>query len=126
MRNKLTQKNKTAGKLASIFSGGALAAGLAFGAAALLPMAGPASALPKSCVIRTYYKAADLAEEVGMRSSCPGVKSRGKTSKFVEVETVDLQPEGPGGAGGPGGLPCEFAAGEAAGLECNNLPRPRN
>jgi hypothetical protein len=121
MRSKLTQHNRIAGKLASIFSGSALAASLAFGAASLLPMAGPAEALPKSCIIRTFYKAADLAEEVGMRTNCPGAKGRGKTSKFVEVETIDLVLEGPDGGGGPGGLPCEFLL-----KGCSSLPEPRH
>jgi hypothetical protein len=97
----------------------------AFAAIALAPVSlpQPAGALPKTCVIRTYYSTAELETEVGMRSSCPGVKRRGRTTQFVEVETIDLVPEGPGGAGGGGGLPCEFLHGQD--IECNNLPIAR-
>jgi hypothetical protein len=83
----------------------------------------PASALPKSCVIRNYYNNAELESQVGMRSSCPGASKWGKVTRFVEVETVDLVPEGPSGPGGGGGLPCEFLDGQD--LECRNLPIPR-
>ena len=94
----------------------------AFAAMTLAPLSfpQPAGALPKTCVIRTYYSTAQMETEVGMRSTCPGAKRRGKTSKFVEVETIDLVPEGPGGPGGGGGLPCEFQNGQD--IECNNLP----
>lgn len=108
--------------LTSVFSGVAIAVNLALASAALLPLAGPAQALPNSCVIRTYYKTAELDTAVGMRSSCPGARKWGKTSKFVEVETVDLVPDGPGGGGGgPGSLPCEFLA-----SGCSNLPELRH
>jgi hypothetical protein len=57
-----------------------------------------------------------------MRSSCPGASKWGKVTKFVEVETVDLVPEGPSGPGGGGGkLPCEFLA-----SGCSNLPELRH
>lgn len=81
-----------------------------------------AAALPKSCIIRSYYNNAELDTQVGMRSSCPGARKWGKVTRFVEVERVDLVPEGPGGGTG-GGLPCEFQQGQTE--ECNNLPRPR-
>lgn len=86
-------------------------------------LSGAAQALPRSCVIRTYYNNASLQTEVGLRSTCPGVDRWGRTSQFVEVERVSLVPEGPRGPGGPGGLPCEFQSGSQA--ECNNLPGPR-
>jgi hypothetical protein len=85
---------------------------------------GAAQALPRTCVIRTYYNNATLQTEVGLRSTCPGVRRWGRTSQFVEVERVSLVPEGPGGPGSPGGIPCEFQSGSQA--ECNNLPTPRN
>jgi hypothetical protein len=81
-----------------------------------------ASALPRSCVIRTYYQTAQMQAEVGLRSSCPGVRRWGRTSRHVEVETVQLTPDGPGDGGGPGGLPCEFQTDDG---QCNNLPKPR-
>jgi hypothetical protein len=85
----------------------------------MLPQA--AMALPKSCVIRNYYNNAELDNQVGMRSSCPGAQKWGKVTKFVEVETVDLVPDGPSGPGGGGGkLPCEFLA-----SGCSNLPEAR-
>jgi hypothetical protein len=84
-------------------------------ATVLLPQ--PVSALPKSCVIRNYYNNAALDTQVGMRSSCPGTQKWGKITKFVELETVDLVPDGPTGPGGGGGLPCEFLA-----SGCPNLP----
>jgi hypothetical protein len=76
-----------------------------------------ASALPKSCVIRNYFQTAEMNNQVGMRSSCPGAQKWGKITKFVEVETVDLVPDGQSGPGGGGGLPCEFLA-----SGCPNLP----
>jgi hypothetical protein len=121
MRSLLSRSHNRIKTLASIFSGAALAVNLALATAALLPMAGPAEALPNSCVIRNYYQTAEMDNQVGMRSSCPGARKWGKTSKFVEVETVDLNPSGPGGpGGGPGGLPCEFLA-----SGCSNLPQLR-
>jgi hypothetical protein len=106
-------------KFAAFLSSGALAAQLALASAALLPMTGASFALPKSCVIRSYYNNAELDSQVGMRSSCPGAKKWGKVTKFVEVETVDLIHEGPSGPGG-GGLPCEFLQ-----SGCSNLPELR-
>jgi hypothetical protein len=79
-----------------------------------------ATALPKSCIIRSYFQTAEMEKQVGMRSSCPGATKWGKVTKFVEVETVDLVPDGPSGPGGPGGLPCEFLV-----TGCPNLPVPR-
>ncbi len=99
-----------------------LAASLAAISSAPVMLPQTAAALPKSCIIRSYYNNAELDTQVGMRSSCPGAQKWGKVTKFVEVETVDLVPEGPGGpGGGPGDLPCEF-------LEkgCPNLPVKRH
>jgi hypothetical protein len=108
-------------KLVALFSGGALAAQLALASAALLPMTGASLALPKSCVIRSYYNNAELDNQVGMRSSCPGAKKWGKITQYVEVETVDLVSDGPSGpGGGPGKFPCEFLA-----SGCSNLPESR-
>ena len=88
----------------------------------LLPMTGISLALPKSCVIRNYFQTAEMDNQVGMRSSCPGANKWGKITKFVEVETVDLVPDGPSGpGGGPGKLPCEFLA-----SGCSNLPELRH
>jgi hypothetical protein len=101
---------------------GALVAHLLLGGAAMLPMTGASEALPRTCVIRSYYNNAELDTQVGMRSSCPGARKWGKTSRFVEVETVDLVPDGPSGpGGGPGSLPCEFLA-----SGCSNLPELRH
>lgn len=107
-------------RLASLFTCGALAANFALGTAAMLPMTGPSLALPKTCIIRNYYDNAELDTQVGMRSGCPGHAKWGKTSKFVEVETVDLVPEGPSGPGGGGKFPCEFLA-----SGCSHLPEQR-
>jgi hypothetical protein len=72
--------------------------------------------------VRNYYNNAELDTQVGMRSSCPGAQKWGKTTKFVEVETVDLVPDGPSGpGGGPGKFPCEFLA-----SGCSNLPEIRH
>ncbi len=120
MRNFQTQHRSCT--LASLFSGAALAANLALATAALVPMTGPSFALPKSCIIRSYFPTAEMDNQVGMRSSCPGANKWGKVTKFVEVETVDLVPDGPSGpGGGPGRLPCEFLA-----SGCSNLPELRH
>jgi hypothetical protein len=101
---------------------GTFAAQILLAGAAMLPMTGASEALPRTCVIRSYYSNAELETQVGMRSSCPGAQKWGKTSKFVEVETVDLVPDGPGGGGsGPGRLPCEFLV-----SGCSNLPELRH
>ena len=86
-------------------------------------LSGAAQALPRTCVIRTYFNNASHQTEVGLRSTCPGTQRWGRTSQFVEVERISLVPEGPSGPGGPGGLPCEFQSGNQA--ECNNIPTPR-
>ena len=92
---------------------------------AILSLPEPALALPSggiTCRITTYYKTEALAAEVGLRSTCPGVKRWGKTSKFFEVEVINTGNEGPGGGGsGPGNLPCEFLA-----SGCSNLPELRH
>ncbi len=120
MRN--TQTYLAGKRLQAAFARSAIAASLVLATAAIFPMTQSASALPNSCVIRTYFKTAELTAEVGMRSSCPGARKWGKTSRFVEVETVDLVPDGPSGpGGGPGGLPCEFLA-----SGCSNLPELRH
>jgi hypothetical protein len=121
MRNIHNHHQSNGRKLAVIFSGGAMSVQLALAAFALLPMTGASQALPKSCVIRSYYQTAELDAQVGMRSSCPGAHRWGKVTKFVEVETVDLSPEGPGGPGGGGQLPCEFLV-----SGCSNLPELRH
>lgn len=98
---------------------------IAAGALLALPLfAAAAEALPNSltCRITTYYRTADLSDVVGVRTTCPGGSSWGRTTRFKEVEAVEFDsPEGPGGTGGgPGGLPCEFLA-----AGCSNLPEPR-
>jgi hypothetical protein len=99
-----------------------LAASLAAISSAPVLIPQSAAALPKSCIIRNYFQSAELDNQVGMRSSCPGAQKWGKVTKFVEVETVDLVPDGPSGpGGGPGKLPCEFLA-----SGCSNLPEIRH
>jgi hypothetical protein len=92
---------------------------------AILSLPEPAHALPSggiTCRITTYYKTEALADEIGLRSTCPGVKKWGRTSKYFEVELIDNRNEGPGGGGpGPGNLPCEFLA-----SGCSNLPELRH
>jgi hypothetical protein len=111
-------RNLTVTTHLSVLRRAALAIALAAVSSAPVLMPQSASALPKSCVIRNYYNNAELESQVGMRSSCPGANKWGKVTKFVEVETVDLVPDGPSGPGGGGGkLPCEFLA-----SGCSNLP----
>lgn len=99
---------------------GILSAAAAFSALAPLPaQAVPANGI--TCRITTYFKTVELEKEVGLRSTCPGVKKWGKTSKFFEVELIDTGHEGSGGHRGLGGLPCEFLA-----SGCSNLPELRH
>jgi hypothetical protein len=98
---------------------------LALAALAALPLLGAtAEALPNSltCRITTYYSTAGLSDAVGVRTTCPGGSSWGRTTRFKEVEVVTLDsPSGPNGpGGGSGGLPCEFLA-----AGCSNLPERR-
>lgn len=98
---------------------------IALSALAVLPLfAAAAEALPQSltCRITTYYSTAEMDDAVGVRTTCPGGSAWGRTTRFKEVEVVELDsPQGPGGTGGgPGGLPCEFLA-----AGCSNLPQPR-
>lgn len=115
-------RNSSVTKTFSALRNGVLAASLAMISSTPVMLPQTANALPKSCFIRSYYKTAEMNEAVGMRSSCPGARRWGKTSRFVEVEWVDLVPEGPGTPGGGGGLPCEFKPDDG---QCNNLPIPR-
>jgi hypothetical protein len=88
-----------------------LLVGLAALAGAAVSLANVAQAYPTSCVIRTYYRTAEMVDVVGVRTKCPGGRSWGRTTRFVEAERVDLTPPGPGGtSGSPGKLPCEFLA----------------
>jgi hypothetical protein len=125
MRNQLSRHKYLDSKFTMALSRSAVAAALIAATAAfsaLSPL--PANALPANgitCRITTYYKTVALATEVGLRSTCPGVKKWGKTSKFFEVELIDTSNDGPGGHDGPGGLPCEFLA-----SGCSNLPEIRN
>lgn len=91
----------------------------------------PSLALPNQrvCKITTYYREADLINVVGVRTNCPGAQSSGRTSRYSEVEIIELEsPRGPGG-GGAGGLPCEFFADGTGKWDpqntCQNLPLPR-
>ncbi|MER8548782.1 MULTISPECIES: hypothetical protein [unclassified Mesorhizobium] len=88
----------------------------------LPPVTSPANALPvsQSCRITTYYKTAAKATEVGVRSTCQGVKKWGVTSKYYEVEKIEAATP-PHTSGGGGSLPCEFLA-----AGCSNLPEKRN
>ncbi|MER9055033.1 hypothetical protein [Mesorhizobium sp. M0213] len=88
----------------------------------LPPVTIPANALPvsQSCRITTYYKTAAKATEVGVRSTCQGVKKWGVTSKYYEVEKIEAATP-PHTSDGGGSLPCEFLA-----AGCFNLPVKRN
>jgi hypothetical protein len=121
MRNTITVNQTKRGFLGAGLAVGAFTAQLLLAGAAILPMTGTSEALPRTCIIRSYYNNAELDTQVGMRSSCPGARKWGKVTKFVEVETVDLVPDGPSGPGGPGKLPCEFLA-----SGCSNLPELRH
>lgn len=75
------------------------------------------SAQAASCRIITYYKEAALENVVGVWSNCPGQKGlQGKTSRFKEVEVVELKSPRPG----PGSLPCEFLV-----RGCSPVPKQR-
>lgn len=89
-------------------------------AAAVALAASPAEALPTQCRIFTYYTDVTMTEMVGVRTTCPGGGGWGRTSRFREVETINLN-ENSGPSTGPGGLPCEFLA-----AGCSNLPRGRH
>ncbi len=76
----------------------------------------------RTCRITTYYKTAEMTDVAGVRSTCPGAQSSGRTTRFFEVEEIQLgTPTTGGGGGDPGGLPCEFLA-----KGCSNLPTMRN
>jgi hypothetical protein len=100
----------------------AAAAGLAALSNFVTPAVGPADALPvsQSCRITTYYKTAEMTQEVGVRSTCPGVSKWGRTSKYYEVETLQTDNGGGHHTSGPGKLPCEFLQ-----QGCSNLPVSR-
>ena len=96
---------------------------------AALPL--PAEALPNTriCRITTYYQEAALETMVGTRTNCPGGSPSGRTSRYFEIEVVELEsPSGPGGPGGAG-MPCEFVADGTGPWSpqntCQNLPIPR-
>jgi anaerobic selenocysteine-containing dehydrogenase len=89
-------------RVAGLLAGFTLASGFA------LSVAEEASAAPTQCSVRTYFKEAAHANEVGVRTNCPGGGSWGRTSRYVETEVIQLQPEGPGPRPGPGGVPCDF------------------
>ncbi len=78
-----------------------------------------------TCKITTYYSTAQLTQEVGRLSTCPGPDRgmKGRKTRFFEVETIQISAPGPGGGsqGGPGKLPCEFLA-----SGCSNLPGARH
>jgi hypothetical protein len=85
---------------------------------------GAAEALPaqKTCRITTYYKQAEMADVVGVRSTCSSPRSSGRTSRYFETETLQVDSQPVGGTGsGPGSLPCEFLA-----SGCSNLPTRRH
>lgn len=91
----------------------------------------PALALPNTlvCRITTYYQEAALETIVGTRTTCPGGGSSGRTSRYYEIEVVELDtPQGPSGPGGAG-MPCEFVADGTGPWSpqntCQNLPIPR-
>lgn len=108
------------------------AAKLAFvvllGMPVMLPQSAEAVPNQKICRITTYYKEAALVTIVGTRTTCPP-KLSGRTSRYFEVEIIEVDtPQGPGGGGG-GGLPCEFLADGTGRWEpqgtCQNLPLAR-
>lgn len=111
-------------RLASIYSAAALVIGLsAIGATPGLLLTAEtalAAAQSKTCVIRTYYRTADMSEQVGVRTNCPGVSNSGRTSPHVEVERIEYGESSGVGGGGQNTLPCEFLA---KGQErCANVP----
>jgi hypothetical protein len=95
---------------------------------AAIPQVALALPVHKICRITTYYHEADLINVVGTRTTCP-VKMTGHTSKYFEVEVIDVgTPSGPGGPG-PGGTPCEFVPDGTGPWDpqntCQNLPLDR-
>jgi hypothetical protein len=92
----------------------------AFSALALSTGTAVAAAKGKMCLIRTYYKDAEMAEQVGIRTNCPGMSSSGRTSRYVEVERIEYGETSGALGGGPAKLPCEFLA-----SGCPNLPLKR-
>ena len=98
------------------------------GTPVMLPQ--PAEALPNQriCRITTYYKEAALTNVVGTKTTCP-VKMTGRTSRYSEVEVIEVESPGGGGGGGPGGMPCEFVADGTGRWDpqntCQNLPLVR-
>ena len=77
------------------------------------------SAGARVCRMTTYYKDSEMTTVVGVRTTCPGGRSYGRTSPYYEVEVVELDSGGGSGgpSTGPGKLPCEFLA-----AGCSNLP----
>jgi hypothetical protein len=113
---------------------------IVLGAAAGLALStGPAAALPNggSCIVRTYYSSAEMTQQVGSWSNCPGHAGlKGRRTAYFEDDTLDLTPPKPIGAGGSaGGLPCEFVQEDDpitgkplkdySVSQCYNLPIPR-
>ncbi len=95
---------------------------IALAVPSVVPTVRPATALPTSCRVITYYQTAAMETVVGVRTNCPGSSNTGRTSPHREVETVTLDAPGPGPVGGGSGkLPCEFLA-----KGCGNLPVRRN
>jgi hypothetical protein len=78
------------------------------------------AAQSKTCVVPTYYKSAEMEQEVGVRTNCPGVANAGRTSPHVEVERIQYGESSGGSPGGARKLPCEFLA-----QGCGNLPEKR-
>jgi hypothetical protein len=99
---------------------------LALAAVIIAPgvFSGSAEALPvqRTCKITTYYKQAEMTDVVGVRSTCSSPRSSGRTSRYFETETLQVESQPVGGSGsGPGSLPCEFLA-----SGCSNLPTLRH
>jgi hypothetical protein len=93
----------TAPARAALFGLGLIAAG----AASLALWSDPAQALPRSCILRTYYSDADMTEQVGTWSSCPGnVGLKGRRTAYYEDDSVELSHPRPSAGGGS--MPCEF------------------
>jgi hypothetical protein len=96
--------------------------------------AGSAQALPRACILRTYYSDADMTDQVGTWSNCPGGGGlQGRRTAYYETDTVELSSPSP--VGGGGGMPCEFVQEndpftgkpltDYSISQCYNIPTPR-
>jgi hypothetical protein len=103
------------------------------GTASTLAVSTPVEALPRACILRTYYSDADMTDQVGTWSNCPGSGGlHGRRTAYYETDTVELSTPKPIGGGG---MPCEFVQEndpftgkpltDYTLSQCNNIPTPR-